>query len=85
MKCLPKLNAGELTKVMDMCTTFFLDASVLILVFPVLDTFVQHGRKGLTWGLFAGTFAISGLFFAMAVATLVLTARRKAEWRRLKS
>lgn len=79
MRWLPSFSAEELVRILDLGTTFFLDAAVLIFIFPILDTFVQYGRERLTWRLFFVTFAISGVFFLMAVVTTVLAARRKAE------
>jgi hypothetical protein len=79
MRWLPSFSAEELVRILDLGTTFFLDAAVLIFIFPILDTFVQYGRERLTWRLFFATFAISGIFFVMAVVTTVLAARRKAE------
>ena len=77
MRWLPSPSAEELGRILDLGTTFFLDASVLIFIFPTLDTFVQYGRKGLTWALFLTTFLVSGVFFVMAAVTTILAARRR--------
>jgi len=78
------LSPRALLKVLDLCATFFLDASVLIFVFPILDTIVEHGKQSLTGRLFLGTLMISGVFFGLAVITAVMMAGREVEWPRSK-
>ncbi|HXQ24893.1 MAG TPA: hypothetical protein VN822_00655 [Candidatus Acidoferrales bacterium] len=79
MKLLSALRPRELLKVLDLCTTFFLDAAVLVFVFPILDTVVQHGGQELTPRLFFGTLAISGVFFVLAIVMGIMMARREVE------
>jgi len=76
---LPALNQHALTKILDLCTTFFLDASVLIFVFPILDTIVERGKQSLTRGLFVGTLAISGVFFSLAMVTAIMVPEGERE------
>jgi len=73
------LSPRELLKVLDLCTTFFLDAAVLVFVFPILDTVVLHGNQEVTFRLFFGTLAISGVFFILAIVMGIMMARRETE------
>jgi hypothetical protein len=78
MKWIPRLTEPALLKILDLCATFFLDVSVLTLVFPILDTLVVHGQQSLTRRLFLYTLAVSGVFFLAAVAMTILRARKEA-------
>jgi hypothetical protein len=72
-----QLSSRAKIKILDLCTTFFLDASVLTFVFPVLDTIVERGRRSLTSVLFIGTLGISGVFFLLAILLAVMMAERE--------
>jgi len=72
-----RLSGRAKIKILELCTTFFLDASVLTFVFPVLDTIVERGKRSLTSVLFIGTLGISGVFFLLAVLTAVMMADRE--------
>jgi len=54
---------------------FLLDASVLIFVFPILDTVVQFGQKAITTKLILWTTALSGVFFVAALVLGVLAVK----------
>ena len=73
------LSRRALLNILDLCATFFLDASVLILVFPILDTIIERGQRSLTRRLFLYTLAISGVFFLAAVVMAILKAGKEAE------
>jgi len=72
-----RLSGRAKIKILELCTTFFLDASVLTFVFPVLDTIVERGKRSLTSVLFIGTLGISRVFFLLAVLTAVMMADRE--------
>lgn len=72
-----RLSGRAKIKILELCTTFFLGASVLTFVFPVLDTIVERGKRSLTSVLFIGTLGISGVFFLLAVLTAVMMADRE--------
>ena len=72
-----QLSRRAKIKILDLCTTFFLDASVLTFVFPIVDTIVERGRRSLTSVLFIGTLGISGVFFVLAVLLAVMMAERE--------
>jgi hypothetical protein len=55
------------------CSSFFAEAAVLVLVFGILDFFLQRGRMDGLW--VAGALAISVSLLAASVAT-DFTARR---------
>ena len=63
---------GSRTRVGHVLETFCAEAAVLLLVFPMLDEFVQRGRSGLSWRLIAASlgsslfFLTAALFFAIA-------------------
>jgi len=71
-------SARAQRKILDLCTTFLLDVSVLVFVFPILDAIVEHGEKGLTFRLFVFTLTFSGVFFVLAVAAaIVMTSKEE--------
>ncbi len=55
------------------CSSFFAEAAVLVLVFGILDFFLQRGRMELGW--VAGALGISVALLAASVGT-AFTARR---------
>ena len=66
-------------RIIVLCEQFFLDAAVLVFVFPVLDTLVNFGTKKLTVSLLLWTLAISGVFFIGAMFMAVLAAKNEAK------
>ncbi len=79
MKWPLSLGQKDLLKILEMCNAFFLDAAVLIFVFPVLDMIVEHGTQGVSRRLFWGSIATSGVFFVLALVTGVMLSRRQDE------
>ena len=69
LKALPELASISARR----CSAFFAEAAVLVLVFGVLDFFMQHGRIEGGWVL--GALAISVALLAASVGT-EFTARR---------
>ena len=69
MKALPEL----VSIVARRCSAFFAEAAVLVLVFGVLDFFMQHGHVNGGWVL--GALTISVALLAASVGT-EFTARR---------
>jgi hypothetical protein len=49
---------------------FFTEVAVLVFVFPILDTIVQFGARGVTWQLGAGS--IAGAILALLVAAILV-------------
>lgn len=74
-----RFSRRALLNILDLCATFLLDASVLIFVFPILDTIVEHGKQNLTRQLISYTLAISGVFFVAAIVMAILKAGKEAE------
>ena len=70
----PEFGESQLRKVLSLSEQFLLDASVLIFVFPILDTVVQFGRNAITTGLVLWTLAISGVFFIWAMVLGIVAA-----------
>ena len=72
----PEFAPRELSKILSLCEQFLLDVSVLIFVFPVLDTAIQFGKKAITPGLVLWTLVISGVFFIWALILGMIAAVR---------
>lgn len=68
-----KLPSGWYKRIAKVLETFFAEAAVLLLVFPVLDEFVQRGRAGVSSKLVAASLAGSATFLvaALIIATFV--------------
>jgi hypothetical protein len=71
------LGRRDLLKILEMCNAFFLDVSVLIFVFPVLDMIVERGTQSVSRQLFWGSTATAGVFFGLALVTGVMLSRRQ--------
>ena len=46
--------------------TFLAEAGVLLLVFPMLDEYVQYGARAMTPRLVVGSMAFAAFFFTIA-------------------
>ncbi len=61
------LPIGWRTRVAKVLETFSAEAGVLLLVFPLLDEFVQRGRQGISWKLIAASLGGSAVCLAIAL------------------
>lgn len=57
---------GGRKRLAKLTETFLAEAGVLILVFPMLDEYVQYGAKALTPRLVVGSMAFATFFYAAA-------------------
>jgi hypothetical protein len=69
------MKGDALVRIIGLCETFCIDVSVLVFVFPALDTLVTFGTQRLTFKLILWTLTISGVFFIAAALMSILVAR----------
>lgn len=62
-----RITLRGIKKSLELISEFLLDASVLVFVFPILDSLVQFGKKSLTRSLVGWSMGIALLFFGLAV------------------
>ena len=66
-KRLVSLTYSAKRSIYHVCREFLVESAVLIFVFPVLDTIVEHGKEQVTKALVLGSFSISGAFLLGAI------------------
>ncbi len=68
-----KLPSGWRHRTADVLEMFCAEAAVLLLVFPLLDEFVQHGRQGISWKLISASLSgsLAFLLAAMLIAIFI--------------
>ncbi len=60
-------------RIYHVCREFLVESSVLVFVFPVLDTVVNYGKAQVTASLVRGSFLISLVFFVGAIIMTLLS------------
>lgn len=62
---------GSRVRAAKVLETFCAEAAVLLLVFPVLDEFIQHGMQGVTWRFSSVVLLVSLSFLSVALLIAV--------------